>query len=120
MIFSFLPLNLPFPIRLLAAAGDFVAYAVTGIDAETVIALHELPEILEISPNIRVSLHDTRFHDEVDATRKCEQVRSPSWGLSRTVVFGRVPPSRPIEDVPYEWDTEACGKGIEVHVFDTG
>ncbi len=56
------------------------------------------------------------------ALQTCQTFSPPnSWGLARTVVNGRIPPSPPIAQIPYELRTgTAAGRGVDVYVIDTG
>ena len=56
------------------------------------------------------------------ALQTCQTFSPPnSWGLARTVINGRIPPSPPIAQIPYELRTgTAAGRGVDVYVIDTG
>jgi len=56
------------------------------------------------------------------ALQTCQTFSPPnSWGLARTVISGRIPPSPPIAQIPYELRTgTAAGRGVDVYVIDTG
>jgi len=87
--------------------GEIQAYGIETFDDSLITNLKSETFIRAVEPNIIVR-----------TTQDCQSVRSGSWGLQRSSLAGRLPTSPAIEDIPYEFSN--CGRGIEIHVLDTG
>jgi len=88
---------------------DFPSYALKGVTSEQLELLRSLDEVRWVEPNVVATID-----------QQCNSVNTDSWGLQRTSLRGAVPPGRNIRDVPYQWNDQSCGEGIEIHVQDTG
>jgi len=90
--------------------GEFQGYAVK-MSAEQSLMIQNSEDVKYVEPNMVAR-----------ALQTCQSYSPPnSWGLARTVIEGRIPPSPPIANIPYQLRTgTAAGRGIEVHVIDTG
>jgi len=91
--------------------GDFQGYAVK-MSAEEAKSLAKHGDVKYVEPNmVARALQDPA----------CQRFTPPnSWGLARSIIQGPIPPSPPIAQQPYELGPRANGRGIVVHVIDTG
>lgn len=96
--------------------GAFPSYALKNVDADMLHHLNTLDEVDRIEPNVVITVASDLNNDtKLDL---CNTVDTDSWGLQRTSLQGPVP--RDIDDVQYEYGSDSCGEGIEIHVQDTG